>query len=263
MSPLAPVGVFDSGMGGLSVAREIRARLPHEEIVYLADSAYCPYGDRTVEEIRERTLACVGELVSRGAKTVVVACNTASGAALEELRATYGVPIVGVEPAVKPAAESTRRGSIGVLATVATLQTERFGRLVDRYAGHLEVAAVGCPGLAEMVESGTTEGAEVRARLEDLAAPIREAEADVVVLGCTHYPFLRPELEAVLGPEVRIIDSGAAVARQVERVLSEEGGLAVRGPGGFHLLTTGDADEVRPVAERLLGRSVPVESVDV
>jgi glutamate racemase len=258
----APVGIFDSGLGGLSVAREIRAQLPAERLLYAADSAYCPYGGRPLEQIRERSLLVGRRLRARGAKAIVVACNTASGAALEALRGDLDIPVVGLEPAVKPAAELTRRGRIGVLATAATLKTERFDRLQDNFARDVEVHAVACPGLVELVEAGETSGERVHATLVDLLRPLAEAEVDQVVLGCTHYPFLREAISAVLGPEVGILDSGSAVARQLRRVLQERAELADSGEGSIRVLTTGDPAAISAVVRRLWGEPLPVERLD-
>lgn len=261
MSGDAPVGVFDSGLGGLSVAREIRAQLPAEPLLYFADTAYCPYGGRPLEQIRSRSLVAGRELVSRGAKAIVVACNTASGAALEALREHLTVPVVGLEPAVKPAVASTGTGAVGVLATEATLRTERFRRLTREHAQGVRVHAIGCPGLVELVEAGETEGAAVEAVLRELLAPLRDAQVDAVVLGCTHYPFLRDAIRRELGPGVQVLDSGAAVARQLERVLREQRGLREGDGGTMRLLTTGEPAQVRPVAERLWGAPMVVERV--
>lgn len=261
MSPLAPVGVFDSGLGGLSVAREIRKRLPAESLLYYADTAHCPYGGRSLEWIRERSLQVARALIDHGAKLIVVACNTASGAALEALRAELDTPVVGLEPAVKPATSLSRNRRVGVMATVATLQSERFQRLLDRFGNGVELIPRACPGLVELVEEGDTRGERVQHALAELLVPLREAEVDTVVLGCTHYPFLREAISEILGPEVRIIDSGRAVARQVERVLRERQALVPGGRGTIRLLTTGDPVEVGEVAGRLWGEPIPTEGV--
>lgn len=258
----APIGVFDSGVGGLSVAREIRARLPSEDILYFADTAYCPYGGRPLQQIRDRSLAIGRDLVSRGAKVIVVACNSASGAALEALRADLDIPIVGLEPAVKPGVAATRSGRVGVLATAATLQAERFDRLASTFASGIELYPQACPGLVDLVEAGQTTGESVRQVLEPLLAPLRGAGVDTVVLGCTHYPFLSDAVRKVMGADVIILDSGDAVARQVERVLGESGTLRTGGAGAISLLTTGAAEEVREVAERLWGTTVPTTHVE-
>lgn len=257
------VGVFDSGLGGLSIAREIRTRLPAEQILYVADTAFCPYGDRPDDEVRARSLAVCEHLVKRGAKVVVVACNTASGAALEHLRAELPVPVIGTEPAVKPAVAESRNGRVGVMATTSTVRSARFRTLVEHYAGGAAVITAACPGLADLVEIGQQHGPAVRERLRELLRPLREAGVDTLVLGCTHYPFLADELRVVMGPEVRLLDSGAAIARQTERVLAERGLLAGSGVGDFLLETTGDPAAVREVAERLWGRPVPTAAVTI
>lgn len=255
----APIGIFDSGVGGLSVALEIRRHLPHEDLLYLADSAYCPYGGLSLELVRERSLMAVAELVQSGAKAIVIACNTASGAALELLRSSFLVPIIGLEPAVKPAAARSAARRIGVMATAGTLASERFRRLVDTHAGGVEVVARACPGLVELVEAGRAEEEEPVHRLRELLAPLVDAGVDTVVLGCTHYPFLRAAVAAVMGPDVALIDSGEAVARQVRRVLDASGAMAEgEGPGTIRLLTTGYPESVAVVAERLWGDPVPV-----
>lgn len=259
----APVGIFDSGVGGLSVAREIRALLPAEPLLYLADTAYCPYGGRPGEEIRARSVAAVAALVDRGVKAVVVACNTASGAALELLREEFPIPILGLEPAVKPAVHSSPTGRVGVMATAGTLASDRFKRLVDTYAQGVDVYAVACPGLVELVEAGETQGEPAIAALSDLLAPLREAGVDTVVLGCTHYPFLRDAVAEVMGPDVRLIDSGRAVANHLQRVLRENDVLAAGEPGDFRLLTTGNAAAVAPVVRRLWGGFLEVEHLSL
>jgi glutamate racemase len=259
-----PVGLFDSGVGGLSVAREIRRLLPVEDLLYLADTAYCPYGGRPLPEIRARSLAIGRALVDRGAKVIVVACNSASGAALEALRAELSIPIVGLEPAVKPGVAATRSGRVGVLATEATLQAERFDRLATTFAAGVELYPQACPGFVELVEAGEVRGEKVRTVLEPFLAPLREAGVDTIVLGCTHYPFLADAVRDVMGADVTILDSGGAVARQVERVLAEAGSLRHGSrEGGLLLLTTGDAEAVGPVAERLWGRPVETRSVTI
>jgi len=263
MDAPAPVGIFDSGIGGLSVAREIRRELPSEHLLYLADSAWVPYGDRGVDEVRARTLAGGRYLQERGAKVLVVACNTASGAALELLRERLAIPVVGLEPAVKPAVAASRNGRVGVMATVGTLRSDRYARLVEAYANGSRVVAQPCPGLADLIEDGHLDDDELRARLAEFAEPLREAGVDTVVLGCTHYPFVRAHIEAALGPGVRLLDSGPAIARQTARVLRERGALQGEGPGSLRLLTTGDAAEVAAVAARIWGAPLPVERLEL
>ena len=255
-----PIGVFDSGLGGLSVVREIRRRLPHEDVDYVADSAYCPYGGRPLEQIRARAIAVTRILTDRGAKIIVAACNTASGAAIEALRETFDLPIVGLEPAVKPAAASSAVRRIAVLATPATLRTQRFHRLLDRFAGDVEVLGVACPGFVELVESGEVTGPRATEVVRAVLEPAVRAEVDRVVLGCTHYPFLHDVIAEVMGPGVEILDSGAAVARQVERVLAHGNLLRGTGTGSLTLYSTGDLAAVQPVVDRIWDDRVTVQA---
>ncbi len=256
------IAVFDSGVGGLSVWREIVARLPREHTLYFADTVHCPYGPRRHAEIRALSRAVVRFLLSRGAKLVVVACNTISAASLHDLRAEFPVPIVGMEPAVKPAAEHTGSRKVGVIATEATIQGELFARLVERFAADVTVFTRVCPGLVERVEAGRTDDAQTEAMLRGYLRPMLEAGIDSLVLGCTHYPFLRPAIERVVGPAVELVDPGPAVARQTERVLLSEG-LANESPhrGEHTFFTSGDPARFAALVEQLLGATVEVRGV--
>jgi glutamate racemase len=258
----APVGIFDSGVGGLSVAREIRRALPAEHLLYVADTAYVPYGDRGEEEVRARTLAIGAWVQAQGAKVLVVACNTASGAALEALREQLSIPVIGLEPALKPAVRETKVGRVGVMATRGTIGSARFQRLVDNYADGVQVVRDPCPGLADMVEDGMLGGPELDARLEDYVAPLREAGVDTVVLGCTHYVFVRDAIQRAL-PGVRLLDSSEAIARRTRQILAGADALEPAGPGSFRFLTTGDPVEVAPVVHRLWGEPVEAERLEV
>lgn len=257
------VAVFDSGVGGLSVAREVRRALPAEDLLYVADTAYCPYGDRPDAEVRERALALGRYLARAGAKLIVLACNTATGAALEDLRAAVDVPVVGLEPAVKIAARSTKVGRVGVMATTSTVRSERLARLIRSHADGVQVLARACPGLADLVEEGHLDDAPLHGLLEELTRPLREAGVDAVVLGCTHYAFVAPALARVLGPGVELVDSAPAIARRVEHLLREGGLLATSGAGSFRVLTTGRPERVGPVLGRLWGGLVSVDRLDV
>lgn len=250
-----PLGVFDSGLGGISVLREIRQLLPAEDVLYYADNAYCPYGLRSPDEIRERSRLITGHLIEQGAKAVVVACNTASAMAIGHLREAFpGTPIVGLEPAVKPAVVLTRTANVGVLATPRTVAGERLRWLIETHAGGVTVHSVAAPGLVELVEAGLLSGPAVTAALQPLLDPMLEANVDVVVLGCTHYPFLLDAIAAYVGPEVRIIDSGQAIANRTRFVLAEADLLAdQQAPATLRFLTSADADEISPVVELLLG----------
>jgi glutamate racemase len=263
VSSTAPVGIFDSGFGGLSVAHEIRRLLPHEDLLYFADSAFCPYGGRPLDEIRERSLAIGRYLQGRGAKLIVVACNTASGAALEALRAELPIPIVGMEPAVKPAAIATRNRRVGVMATAATLQTDRFERLMREHAQEVLVVSHACPGLVELVERGLLDGDEARRTVADVVRPLQQAGVDTVVLGCTHFPFLRDLVSEAMGPGVIVVESGEAVARQVMRVLQGDDRLASMGDGGLRLITTGGLEEIAQIARSLWNEPFEAEHVAI
>jgi glutamate racemase len=246
------IGVFDSGVGGLSVLREIVGQLPGYDLLYLADSAHVPYGSRQASEVRGYSRAITAFLVGQGACAVVVACNTASAAALHALRAQFGVPIVGMEPAVKPATERTRSRHVGVIATRATFQGELFARLVERFSHDVTVHTQACPGLVERVEAGLLDGAETEALLRDALSPLLEAGIDSLVLGCTHYPFLRPAIERVVGPGVEVIDPAPAVARQAGRVVQQQGARCAQGTGQVTYFTSGDPAEFEAQIRRLV-----------
>jgi glutamate racemase len=258
-----PIGVFDSGVGGLSVVREIRRVLPGEHVVYVADTAHCPYGDRPAAEVRTRALALGRYLEQSGAKLVVVACNTATGVALEDVRRNVSVPVVGLEPAVKTAAAISRNGRIGVMATSNTLASERFSRLVREHASGLTVVPQACPGLVEMIEAGRLDGPALEARVAELARPLAAAGVDTVVLGCTHYPFAWSAFAATLGPTVTLVDTAPAIARRTVFLLQQNGFAAAEGAGSLRVLTTGDPRQVGPIVRRLWGGEVAVEALAV
>lgn len=235
-SASAPIGVFDSGVGGLSVLRHIRAQLPHEHLLYFADSGFAPYGDKPESVVAERSLAVAAFLVANGAKALVVACNTATVAAIKVLRAHYpDMPIVGVEPGLKPAAAATRNGKVGVLATSVTIAGAKFLLLRDQIsaASQAQFLLQGCPGLVDQIELGDLGSPAIRALLERYAAPLLEQGADTLVLGCTHYPFVLDVLGEVIAHttsrEIVLIDTGDAVARQLARLLGAAGLLNPRG----------------------------------
>lgn len=261
----APIGMFDSGLGGLSVAREVRASLPAEQVIYYADSAYCPYGTRSPEEIADRCRRITAELVDRGVKAIILACNTACAVALPELRARFSLPIIGLEPAVKPATRLTRTQRVAVLATPRTVVSERLANLVEVHAPDIDVRLVAAPGLVELVEAGTLHGPVARDVLQPFLDPLKAWGVDVVVLGCTHYPFLRDEIQGVLGPEVHIVDSGEAIARRTQVVLATHEALRSAPPtaGSLQMLTSGDEVFVGALAQHLLGYEIPTSMVIV
>lgn len=262
MSPENPIGVFDSGVGGLSVLREIRRLLPHEELLYVADSAHVPYGEKSQAFIRERSLAITEFFVSQKAKAIVVACNTATSAAVETLRARFDLPIIAMEPAIKPAAEKTRSHVVGVLATRGTLKSERFANLHARHGNGIEIVVQPCPGWVELVESGDINSAAAQALVRRYVTPLIEKGADTLVLGCTHYPFLRDLIQKAGGADITIIDPSPAVARELQRRLQHHHLLNPQSIAGSERFWS-SADPARVTATlALLWRSgVTVESL--
>lgn len=259
----APIGVFDSGVGGLSVLREIRQLLPHANLLYVADSGHVPYGEKPPEVIRERSLWIAEFLIGQGARALVLACNTATAAAVNELRGTFDMPIIGMEPAVKPAAAATRNGKVGVLATTGTLQSAKFAALLDRFARDVEVLTQPCPGLVECVEQGDLQGPQVRVLLQRYLQPLLQAECDTLILGCTHYPFLKPVLRELLPADIQLVDTGEAVARQLQARLGENAQLPLGGNGVVRFWSSGDTQQMARVLPVLWGSEGEVESLPV
>lgn len=216
-----PTLFFDSGVGGLSVLRWAVRIMPREDFIFYGDSANAPYGTKTADQIRSLTLGRVGEIYQEGIKAIVIACNTATSAAIRPLREIYtDIPVVGIEPALKPAAEMSDHPRVIVMATPLTVHAEKFHDLLGQYADRAEVIPLGCPGLMEFVESGNLEGSGVRKYLEDLLLPyLSQGDVDAIVLGCTHYPFLRETIRQVAGPGIRIFDGGEGTARELHRRL--------------------------------------------
>lgn len=254
MSDRRPIGVFDSGIGGLSILAEIRRQLPNEDCLYLADQAHVPYGPRSLEQVAQFSLAITQFLLGQGAKLIVVACNTASAAALTRLRVTLPeIPFVGMEPAVKPAALETRTGHIGVLATPATFQGQLFASVVERFGEGLDIHQGVAPGLVEQVEAGDLEGSRTRELIAQALQPMLDQGIDTLVLACTHYPFVIPVLESVAGPSVKVIDPAPAVARQTARLLEERKlRTAAKRPGSVHYFSTSEAGRLADLAARLI-----------
>ena len=245
----APIGIFDSGVGGLTVWHEIVRLLPAEDTLYLADSAHAPYGEKSPEEILALSRKNTEWLLARGCKLVVVACNTATTNAIASLRREYPVPFIGIEPAIKPAALHSQTGKIGVLATRGTLASDLFANTSRNYAEGIRILEQEGVGLVRLIESGVLEGPELAGRLESLLAPMLEAGIDQLVLGCTHYPFLIPALRALLPEGVKIVDCGLPVARQTRAVLEGKGWLREEVHRGRHALHS-NADP--QVMDRLL-----------
>ncbi|HSV86217.1 MAG TPA: glutamate racemase [Levilinea sp.] len=248
-SPI-PIGLFDSGAGGLSIYNAIRLELPYQPVIYLADQAHIPYGPRPLAEVRAFAERITRFLVEQGVGLVVVACNAASAAALHHLRAEFApLRFVGMEPAVKPAAENTHSGVVGVLATPATFQGALYASVVERFANGVTVLQDTCPGLVQQIEAGQLDAPATRAILAQSLQPMLDQRIDTVVLGCTHYPFVIPIIQEIAGPGVRVIDPAPAVARQARRLLAASANLATGPePGWARFFTTGD----RAAFERLV-----------
>jgi glutamate racemase len=259
----APVGIFDSGVGGLSVLREIRDQIPFEAVLYFADQGHVPYGERKVEEVRAFSEEITRFLLSLGAKLIVVACNTASAAALRHLRQTFpGTSFVGMEPALKPAAESTHTGVVGILATPATFQGALYASVVVRFGSGVTILQDTCPGLVGQIEKGELDTPATRNILEKALYPMLEQGIDTVVLGCTHYPFVIPVVNQIVGPGVRVIDPAPAVARQTVRLLDIVGLRNVGSkPGLLRFFTSGDVARFGMQLPMLIGETGKVQQV--
>ena len=253
-----PITVFDSGLGGLTVLRALRGRLPREDFFYFADTRFLPYGDRPEVFLKERGVLIAEALARRGAKALVIACNTATAAAAEAIRAVTALPVVALEPGVKPAAGLTKTGVIGVLATTRTLESERFGRLVGNHANHLRVVVQACPGLAEAIETEGPDSPQVAALLDLFVAPLAQAGADVVVVGCTHYPWVAEGIARRMPAGAVLLDTGEPVARQLERLLAT-GGLLGGGTGRLTIATSGAPQKLIATVDRLFGAKMAVE----
>jgi glutamate racemase len=257
------IGVFDSGVGGLSVLREIRRALPQEDLLYVADSGHAPYGDQPTEFIEGRASAVVRFLLDARVKAITIACNTATVVAVEKLRRWSPVPIIAIEPAIKPATTQTKNGVIGVLATSRTLASGNVARLVDQYASHLQVHLQPCPGLVEQVEHADLDSAQTRALVRQYLAPLLEKGVDTLVLGCTHYPFLAPLIREIAGPGVAIIDPAPAVARHLGSVLGAAGLLRAAGePPQHRFFTTGRPADLADAIDRWCGSRPAVNTLE-
>ena len=249
------IGIFDSGSGGLSVLREILKVLPLERYIYYADNAFCPYGEKTPEFIQERGRVMTDFLLSQGADIIVVACNTATAAAIATLRKEYPVKFIGMEPAVKPAALSSETGVIGVLATAGTLKGSKYLNTKGIYKNNVKIAERVGKGFVELVERGVLDGPEAEATVRKSLKPLLDKGADRIVLGCTHYPFLRDVIQRIAGPSVQVIDPAPAVARHLFNVMTEEG--IIRKDAGpelpdVRLVASGDDSNARALLKMII-----------
>ena len=246
------IGVYDSGVGGLSVWKELRAGMPSETFCYVSDGAFCPYGPKAPAFVVERALAVSRFLIARGAEMIVVACNTATAAAIATLRATFDIPFVGMEPALKPAALHSQSGVVGVLATAGTFKGRLYLNTLARFSGRVKVIERVGTGLVELVEQGTLDGPEAESLVSRYVVPMLDAGADHIVLGCTHYPFLTPVIEKTVAGRAAIVNPAPAVARQALRVLSGIRDLS-EGPGTSAFFSTGDDSVLRVLVRKIAG----------
>lgn len=263
ISPESPVGIFDSGIGGLSVLREIRHLLPNEELIYVADSAHVPYGDKSREFIEARAMHITRFFIQQHAKAVVVACNTATSAAVDALRTHFTLPIIAMEPAIKPAVQQTRSNIIGVLATSGTLSSERFANLTARHGNGVQIFVQPCPGWVELVESGDVNSVSAHRLVERYVTPLLEKGADTLVLGCTHYPFLKQVIQDISGSEITIIDPSPAVARELQRRLQSQQMLNPdkNRVGGEIFWSSGDPIQVVKTVSALWDKKITVRQL--
>ncbi len=256
------MGVFDSGVGGLSVLRAVRAALPHEHLVYVADSGHAPYGDQSEDHITQRTLTVGQWLAQQGVKSITIACNTATVVAAKTLREQTHLPVVAIEPAIKPAVALTRSGVVGVLATRQTVQSAAVARLVDRYGADKRIVLQACPGWVEQVERADLHSAETEALLRQFITPLIAQGADTLVLGCTHYPFLRDTIQRIAGEAVTLLDPAEAVARELVRRLADHGSLTSdTGQGSVRFFTSGDVAQAQAVISHLWDEPLTVQAL--
>jgi glutamate racemase len=257
------IGVFDSGVGGLSVLRAIRTQMPDESTLYVADQGHVPYGPRSLAQVRDFSVGITEFLLERGVKLIVVACNSASAAALKHLRASFPhVSFVGMEPAVKPAAETTETGAVGVLATPATFQGALFASVIERFAAGVVVMRSTCPGLVERIEAGDLDGPQTRAILRAALSPMQERNIDTVVLACTHFPFVIPAIRELVGAKVRVIDPAPAIARRAAHLLDSAGLRRLGSQGStMEFFTSRRPEALGSLLPRLLGEHATVKAL--
>lgn len=256
-----PIGIFDSGVGGLSVLREIHSLLPNETTLYVADQERAPYGKKPKEKLIERADKIMQFFISKNVKAVVIACNTATIYTVDEMRGKFKVPVIGTVPVVKVLSKATKTGKTAVFSTPGTAKSEYLQNLISKFASNIDVEIVGGSNLEELIEKGDLNSPYVQEVLEHHLKPLVEKDVDAIALGCTHYPFLKDQIQKIVGENVLVVDSGGAVARQTHRILEQNSALAVQKEADWYY-TTGDAQQFRDVAEGLLHQKLQnVESI--
>lgn len=253
------IGIFDSGVGGLSVLQHIHQLLPNEHLLYVADSGHAPYGCQDESYVEERSRVITEHLLAQGVKTIVIACNTATASIIEQFRQQYGIPFIGVEPGIKPAIAMTGNNNIGVMATAGTLSSERYIDLSQRLSVSVNLFNQACPGLADQVDAGLLESPETIQLLKKYLSLLLAKEVDTIVLGCTHYSFLREPIKKILHESINLVDTSRAIAEQLLRVLESEGLKKSSEGGSVHYFTTGSIDKTQATMKRLLRQDVIVK----
>ena len=252
------IGIFDSGVGGLSVLQHIHQLLPFENLMYVADSGHAPYGCQGESYIEQRSRVITEHLLALGAKTIVIACNTATASIIEKFRQQYGIPFIGVEPGIKPAIAITKNNNIGVMATTGTLFSDRYNELSQRFAGSVNLYNQSCPGLADQVESGLLDTPETIKLLEKYLSLLMAKQVDTIVLGCTHYSFLKMQIQKMINDSIQLVDTSRAIAEQLVRVLEQEALKKTSESGSIRYFTTGSIKNTQATINRLLNREVIV-----
>jgi len=262
MHSYQPIGIFDSGIGGLSVLSHIRELLPQEDLIYVADNQHLPYGCKSTDFVCQRSVAITQFLLQQGVKSIVVACNTATAAAVSTLRQQFTLPIIGMEPGLKPGIQQSQNGQIAILATEGTLGSEKFKRLMQQHQGDADVLIHPCHGWVELVEEQKPDNREIKPAVEEQLLPLLQNSVDTLVLGCTHYPFLKSVITAIAGEEIRIIDTGPAVARHLKRRLASERLLSDMGrPGTESFWSSAPDDRLEALVSRLWGKSCQLHTL--
>ena len=247
-----PIGIFDSGVGGLSILQQTHQLLAHENFIYVADSAYAPWGTKGDQFIEQRSRVITEHLLEQGAKLIVIACNTATASIIEKFRRQYGIPFVGVEPGIKPAISLSKNGKIGIMATQSTLSSQRYKDLLQRFSEPVTLHHIACPGLADQVEHCQLNSPETIHLLESFIHPLLAHKIDTIVLGCTHYSFLSPIIKNIIGESITLVDTSYAVAEQIDRVLQQNNIKNNKTDGSSRYFTTGEIEKTRLVMSKLL-----------
>ena len=257
------IGIFDSGIGGISILRAIRNLLPNDDLIYVADSLYLPYGTKTPSWIKQRSITICKFLEKENSNAIVVACNTATGAAISSLRESFNLPIIGIEPALKPAAENTKTGAVGILATAGTLASEKFDQLKTKFAKDLVIIKQPCHGLVELIENGNWNNTELKTLVNQFLEPMMQASVDKIVLGCTHYPFIKNTIQEIVGPDIELIDPSIPVASELKRRLGMDETNRQTSAGEMFFYVTGERNRFKVIVDKFLNIDANVNTIEI